>query len=878
MTTSGDSGVQRGGGGGVDLNSLQNPLYLHPSDGPGSLAIQEKLVGAQNYRSWRRSMEIGLSTKRKLGFIRGTVPRSPDPILSEQWETCNNIVISWLMASVSESIAKSIMFIGTAYEIWIQLEKRFALSNGSRKYKLNRETYDIVQSGQSISEYYTRMKCVWEELDSMNVLPRITSVNPEITAFLNAINTQKEEQRLFQFLNGLDEHYSAQRSQLLLSTPLPSVESACALLQQEESQREVFGRTLDSSVETTALYTKSENKDKCSICGYKWHPADKCWEKIGYPVWHYKYKQNQAKNKGKVMTKQGVNQLRKTVAAAVETSGHIMFTSKQFEQLMKSLPHFNTADMKYSADSDDELDNEFVAAQTQEPVPIPPPRRSSRSTTAPSWLQDYVTPNNPRANQVSVTHVKSQFQTFLHTPKVEAMRPLFQWFLLFVATFTTRNLAAPNRTPRLSPINPLLEDINKYYASGSNTSKTHFYNQTLDHFNYNPESYATFPQRYIVNSKWWGGADNNAPIFVYFGAEEDIEDDLGSIGFLTDNAPLFKALVVYLEHRFYGKSNPLGSMEKSLKNKNVRGYFSSAQALADYAEILVHLKKKLHAHHSPIIVIGGSYGGMLASWFRLKYPHIALGALASSAPLLYLDNITPQDGYYSIVTKDFRDVSKNCYTTIKKSWNDIDKVASQPNGLAVLSQKFKTCSRPLTNSSELKDYLYNTYATVAQYNAPPRYPTTQICEGIDRASNATDNILDRIFAGIVAYLPGRSCYNMTLAVSQTYIGWQWQTCSEIVVPIGITSNVSMFPRSPYDAQEFIQDFLKAVLPSVLRFRVLEDISKNILAIKTTKGSHCLDIQNSRETDPKWLVKQRNDEVKIISRWLRKYHQSLRIIK
>nr|GEZ80300.1 lysosomal Pro-X carboxypeptidase-like [Tanacetum cinerariifolium] len=234
------------------------------------------------------------------------------------------------------------------------------------------------------------------------------------------------------------------------------------------------------------------------------------------------------------------------------------------------------------------------------------------------------------------------------------MRLVFQWFLLFVATFTTRTLAAPNRTPRLSPINPLLNAKNKDYASVSNTFKTHVYNQTLDHFNYKPESYATFPQRYLVNSKWWGGADKNAPIFVYFGAEEDIEDDLGSIGFLTHNAPRFKALVVYLEHRFYGKSNPLGSMEKSLKNKNVRGYFNSAQSLADYAEILVHLKKKLSAYHSPIIVIGGSYGGMLASWFRLKYPHIALGALASSAPILYLDNITPQDGYYSIVTKDFR--------------------------------------------------------------------------------------------------------------------------------------------------------------------------------------------------------------------------------
>ncbi|PWA63967.1 hypothetical protein CTI12_AA348370 [Artemisia annua] len=153
-----------------DSSSLfQNPLFLHPSDGPGLLCVQEKLTGSQNYRSWRRAFEIGLSTKRKLGFIRGTVPRSlTDVNLAEQWDTCNNLVISWIMSSVSESIGKSVMFVGTAYEIWQQLEKRFALSNGSRKYKLNRETYDIVQQGESIGDYYTRMKCVWEELDSMN--------------------------------------------------------------------------------------------------------------------------------------------------------------------------------------------------------------------------------------------------------------------------------------------------------------------------------------------------------------------------------------------------------------------------------------------------------------------------------------------------------------------------------------------------------------------------------------------------------------------------------------------------------------------------------------------------------------------------------------
>jgi hypothetical protein len=317
---------------------FQNPMFLHPSDGPGTLMVTEKLLGAQNYRSWRRSVEIALSTKRKLGFIRGTVPRSVDDAsLQEQWDTCNNLVISWLMNSVSESMGKSIMFMGTAHAIWLQLETRFALSNGSHKYKLNRETYAIMQSGRSISEYYTNMKCVWEELDSMNELPRIVNITPEVAVFIQALNVQKEEQRLFQFLNGLDDHFTSQRSQLLLNSPLPSVETACSLLQQEESQRGVFGNNSHVGIESTALYSKGEVKDKCNICVFKWHPPEKCWEKIGYPVWHYKYKQGQ---KGRSVVKNGNGNVKRT-AAVVENSGHVVFTSKQFEQLMKSLPQFN---------------------------------------------------------------------------------------------------------------------------------------------------------------------------------------------------------------------------------------------------------------------------------------------------------------------------------------------------------------------------------------------------------------------------------------------------------------------------------------------------------------------------------------------------------
>ncbi|KAJ8431683.1 hypothetical protein Cgig2_007505 [Carnegiea gigantea] len=51
-----------------DFNSsgLQNSLFIHPSDGPSSLTIEDKLIGYKNCITWHRSMAIKLSIKRKL--------------------------------------------------------------------------------------------------------------------------------------------------------------------------------------------------------------------------------------------------------------------------------------------------------------------------------------------------------------------------------------------------------------------------------------------------------------------------------------------------------------------------------------------------------------------------------------------------------------------------------------------------------------------------------------------------------------------------------------------------------------------------------------------------------------------------------------------
>ncbi|XP_074351695.1 uncharacterized protein LOC141690832 [Apium graveolens] len=257
------------------LADMQNPLFIHPSDGPLSVSVS-KLQGASDYRSWKRSFEIQLSAKRKLAFLNGTVIRDPaDAIQAAQWDTCNDLVISWLHKNVSEGIKQSILFINSASEVWSQLEKRFLLSNGSRKYKLNKDLFALKQNNMKLNDYFTTLSSLWEEIESMNALPVVTTVATDITAFIDAINKQKAEARLFQFLNGLDDMYVALTSQLLMQNPLPTVEIAFSALQQEESQKDLFTM---SSPDATAMYSRSQPEYKgppCHACGQKNHSGDR---------------------------------------------------------------------------------------------------------------------------------------------------------------------------------------------------------------------------------------------------------------------------------------------------------------------------------------------------------------------------------------------------------------------------------------------------------------------------------------------------------------------------------------------------------------------------------------------------------------------------
>jgi lysosomal Pro-X carboxypeptidase len=146
----------------------------------------------------------------------------------------------------------------------------------------------------------------------------------------------------------------------------------------------------------------------------------------------------------------------------------------------------------------------------------------------------------------------------------------------------------------------------------------------------------TFKQKYLLDSTYWN-KDAKGPILMYCGNEGPIEMFYKNTGWYNDYvAKDLEGLLLYPEHRYFGESMPFGDQKTSYKKENLV-FLTTEEAMMDFVEFLKFIKKT-YCKDCPVIAFGGSFGGMLATWMRMKYPHIVDMAHAASAPIYYYRN------------------------------------------------------------------------------------------------------------------------------------------------------------------------------------------------------------------------------------------------
>ncbi|KAI6696478.1 hypothetical protein NL676_016597 [Syzygium grande] len=289
---------------------------------------------------------------------------------------------------------------------------------------------------------------------------------------------------------------------------------------------------------------------------------------------------------------------------------------------------------------------------------------------------------------------------------------------------------------------------------------------------------------------------------------------------------------------------------------------------------------------------------VLAAWFRLKYPHIAIGALSSSSPILNFFNITSPYSFNDIVTRDFRVLSLSaillfCFWLFlnRKAFND----------------RLELGIRNSMDADYLKGWLETALVCTAMTDYPtpsnflnplPAYPVKQMCKEIDDPSKGDDDFSKLYSAANIYYncSGSVSCFDlMDDSDPHGPDGWSWQRAiKRSIFPAykynyndtvaNCASYFGVIPRPTWIPTEFGGHDLEEIWSNIIFYNglrdswsgegVLKSISKSIVAIMAKTGAHHVDLRYLTSEDPERLQDVRKKEINIISGWISQYYLDL----
>ncbi|CAJ1418374.1 unnamed protein product [Effrenium voratum] len=318
---------------------------------------------------------------------------------------------------------------------------------------------------------------------------------------------------------------------------------------------------------------------------------------------------------------------------------------------------------------------------------------------------------------------------------------------------------------------------------------------------------ATFHQKALTYSAWWRAGN---PIFFFFGGEGSVEGFYNASGAVFEHGQALEAMVVFLEHRYYGSSRPSSDLR----------FLTLEQALADTAWFLEGLRRRLGCgeRECPVVTFGGSYGGMMVAWFRQKYPHLTAGGLASSAPIDFYPNDGRQEAFWNATMHTFRFFgSEGCPGEVDKALGLLQQQSQDAAGRRQISEALGSCEdleNETTAGAKVDFFLRGVFATLAMLDYPvasnfvtllPANPAKVACQ---RLQSSTDlrglrRVVDLFLNATGSY----RCYDyLAEMVGRATSGqlhgpttlpdmghWQYQACNEMPMQSLTSDGMGFYP-------------------------------------------------------------------------------------
>nr|KAJ0198868.1 hypothetical protein LSAT_V11C600327230 [Lactuca sativa] len=151
-------------------------------------------------------------------------------------------------------------------------------------FNLHVKANDIKQNDNTLEEFWITLQGVWGEIDRID--PNPMKCPDDIKTYARI----RSEQKLFQFLNSLNQKYESIKREILRLEPLPSAEAAYATIRKEAAHQNILGTTNHTQgiaagmVATETRGMGLVTKGVITVACQK-HTKEQCFGLVGYPEW-----------------------------------------------------------------------------------------------------------------------------------------------------------------------------------------------------------------------------------------------------------------------------------------------------------------------------------------------------------------------------------------------------------------------------------------------------------------------------------------------------------------------------------------------------------------------------------------------------------------
>ncbi|XP_010468697.1 PREDICTED: uncharacterized protein LOC104748804 [Camelina sativa] len=278
----------------VEVRRTISPYDLTAADNPGAV-ISHPLLKGMNYEEWACGLKTALCSSKKFGFLDGSITRPAEGSRDlEDWWTIQALLVSWIRMTIDSSLCSNISHRNVAKDLWDHLKKRFSVTNGPRVQQLKAELACCKQQGLAIEAYYGKLNRIWDSMANHRPLRLCKCGKCECN--LMALQEQdREEDKVHEFLAGLDDGFQTVRSSLVSRIPIQPMEEVYNVVRQEEDLRvNVHKGEAVAEVSAYAAHQRPRSLSSplpndvaivCKHCNRNGHSSDSCFAVVGYLEW-----------------------------------------------------------------------------------------------------------------------------------------------------------------------------------------------------------------------------------------------------------------------------------------------------------------------------------------------------------------------------------------------------------------------------------------------------------------------------------------------------------------------------------------------------------------------------------------------------------------